>query len=392
MPLNLVRRLPPRFGGRAVDPEAFQRLARRWRRQQGLVGFWTRRRPRRETELQGGSVYFVVGRDTMFRLPFVRIERARSFAPDIDPAWRDAWAVVCRPEPVMVKARTVHRPQGWRYLETGDAPADVGPAMPAGESGNAMGNETLTQWMPERAGRRWRSDEDAVRRATPAVREGTENGAGDVILVTLGEPVARCDRMALHRAARLNGLDDRLCEPNRKLEGQAWYDRLARLVDVEIAVTKGDATATLEPDRLADGGTNERVDRIVVVGTLEQEGSERRIELTTDLAVRSDLVKMPTAAGVMLAKDSTITLETLQELLHQGCSTSTGTTRRTTVPRPRKRTSSRTPTTRRAACCCPPTTPRARSCATPSSTASHTSCRTTARSSSGAPPERRASR
>ena len=123
--LHLLRNMPPRFNGRPSGVEAFFRLATIEHERGALAGFWTRRRPRRSAELQGGSVYFAVKAETVFRLPFVRIEPVRDFAPRTDEPWLDAWAIVCRPETTLVEAKRIHRLQGWRYLTPQDAPADV---------------------------------------------------------------------------------------------------------------------------------------------------------------------------------------------------------------------------------------------------------------------------
>ena len=124
--LHLLRNLPPKMNGQPTDPETFLRLVRRWgRHESGAAGFWTRRRPRRAAELAGGSVYFVVRGLTMFRMPWAGIERVRDFAPDATPEWLDAWAIVCRPQAVLVRSQRIYRLQGWRYLDANDAPADL---------------------------------------------------------------------------------------------------------------------------------------------------------------------------------------------------------------------------------------------------------------------------
>ena len=124
--LHLLRNCPPRIDGRPLTPEAFLKLIARWGRTPGtLGGTWTRRRPSRADELSGGSVYFAAKGWTLFRAPFAGLERVADFTPDPDPEWRDAWAILFEPRPVMVESRRVHRLQGWRYLEPGDAPPDA---------------------------------------------------------------------------------------------------------------------------------------------------------------------------------------------------------------------------------------------------------------------------
>ena len=127
-PLHLVRNLPPRMDGRPMDVEAFFRLAAGWARKGGTyAGFWTRRRPRRTSEMAGGSVYFAVRGETVFRMPFVRMERVSRFQPQAEPDWRNHWAIVCEPVTVLVEARRMRRLQGWRYLTDEQAPKDIDP-------------------------------------------------------------------------------------------------------------------------------------------------------------------------------------------------------------------------------------------------------------------------
>ena len=80
----------------------------------------TRSTPRRAGELvDGGSIYWVLSRAI----------RARQVVLGVEPAWRESGQQVCAlmldPEIVPVET-TPRRPfQGWRYLESGDAPPDV---------------------------------------------------------------------------------------------------------------------------------------------------------------------------------------------------------------------------------------------------------------------------
>ena len=123
--LHLLRNMPPHIDGRPIDLESFRRLTEQWSRESGtLFGSWTRRRPRREAELEGGSVYFVSKGWTMFRMPFVGLERVSDFSRRAAPEWRDAWAITCRPQMRIVESRRIHRLQGWRYLEPANAPPD----------------------------------------------------------------------------------------------------------------------------------------------------------------------------------------------------------------------------------------------------------------------------
>ena len=135
--VHLLRNMPPRISSRPRNLEAFFKLAATWHKHGGLAGLWTTRRPKRIDDLRGGSVYLAVKGETVFRMPFVGIERVGDFAPHADEEWQDAWAIVCRPETILVEARRVYRLQGWRYLTPEDAPADIGEPKNAARSGAA---------------------------------------------------------------------------------------------------------------------------------------------------------------------------------------------------------------------------------------------------------------
>ena len=125
-PLHLLRDMPPAINGRSVDFLAFRRLVSQWAREHGVVfGSWTRRAPRRASELAGGSVYFVVKGETLFRMPFDGLEPVRDGFPDAPARFLDHTAIICAPRVVMVEAYKVRRLCGWRYLDDADTPADL---------------------------------------------------------------------------------------------------------------------------------------------------------------------------------------------------------------------------------------------------------------------------
>ena len=127
-PLHLLRGMPAAINGRSVDFLAFRRLVNQWAREHGVVfGSWTRRAPRRASELAGGSVYFVVKGATLFRMPFDGLEPVRDGFPDAPARFLDHTAIICAPRVVMVEAYKVRRLCGWRYLDDADAPPDLGP-------------------------------------------------------------------------------------------------------------------------------------------------------------------------------------------------------------------------------------------------------------------------
>lgn len=102
----------------AVGCASLETLARRQqaRLSEGVVPLVTRFRPKRADELVGGSVYWIVKHRLAARqtiLGFAEREDRRTIirlAPDLVP--------------VRAVPRRAH--QGWRYLASADAPADVG--------------------------------------------------------------------------------------------------------------------------------------------------------------------------------------------------------------------------------------------------------------------------
>ena len=80
---------------------------------------WTSRRPVRAPELEGGSVYFVQARETLFRMPFAAIEEEDG-----------GWAICMRPRLIEVERRHVGFLRGWRYLPAANAPPDMPAADP----------------------------------------------------------------------------------------------------------------------------------------------------------------------------------------------------------------------------------------------------------------------
>ncbi len=87
-------------------------------RRGGRFGTLTARRPRRDQELVGGSVYWVAGGVTRFRMPFAALDQRGA----------KCW-ILMRLEYIPVAAIRVARLRGWRYLEAAAAPMDM--ALPA---------------------------------------------------------------------------------------------------------------------------------------------------------------------------------------------------------------------------------------------------------------------
>ncbi|TCP35686.1 DUF1489 domain-containing protein [Sphingomonas sp. BK235] len=117
MPLHLTK---VAFGAASVDLLA-ERL--RARAAAGPVFLTTRYLPKRHEEVAGqGSLYWIIKHQLVARSPILRFGEAEAgrVAIHIDPELRL----------VLAMPRRAH--QGWRYLEAGDAPQDLGGAATAG--------------------------------------------------------------------------------------------------------------------------------------------------------------------------------------------------------------------------------------------------------------------
>jgi hypothetical protein len=89
----------------------------------------TRMTPKRAEEmLAGGSIYWVIKNHIIVRQKLIGFEQVK------DKEGKAMCRVHLDPELIRTKSRKKRPFQGWRYLEPGDAPADVdgkGPALSA---------------------------------------------------------------------------------------------------------------------------------------------------------------------------------------------------------------------------------------------------------------------
>jgi hypothetical protein len=76
----------------------------------------TRYLPKRVTELEGGSLFWILKHRLVARSPILGFGEAEG----------GRVAIHLGPKLVLVEARPKRAHQGWRYLEAGDAPADLG--------------------------------------------------------------------------------------------------------------------------------------------------------------------------------------------------------------------------------------------------------------------------
>ena len=128
--LHLLRGFVQWTDRRDDTPIKTVEAAEEWVNHIASLGFdrfytWTTRRPRRDAELAGGSVFFVGGErraQALFRMPFVEVEE-----------YRGGWTICMRPELIRVERRFVGRVRGWRYLADADRPTDLPEHEPAGD-------------------------------------------------------------------------------------------------------------------------------------------------------------------------------------------------------------------------------------------------------------------
>ena len=172
---------------------------------------------------------------------------------------------------------------------------------------------TLTIWNPtERTG---------YREIDPTTQELDE-----LLLVSLPDDpggVARHDRITLHRAATLNKIADNLLEKKPNLDGEPWYDQLARIENMRIDVTIDGETITLrcprnEKDNDGQILPSRRADRIVVRLDVRRGETVTVLELPADLAIDGDQWGLSLeAAGVVTTADSALEVPELQALLEE---------------------------------------------------------------------------
>jgi hypothetical protein len=80
------------------------------------VGLTTRYKPKRHEELVGGSLYWILKHRLIGRSEIIGFEAADGGKTDI--------VIRSRVIPTIAQPKRAH--QGWRYLETKDAPTDLG--------------------------------------------------------------------------------------------------------------------------------------------------------------------------------------------------------------------------------------------------------------------------
>ena len=127
---------------------------------------------------------------------------------------------------------------------------------------------------------------------------------------------------ALWRAAERNGIAGRLFEPDRRLEGYAWYDAIARVSAINIEVTTDGRTCALDAYTLAGGvhprpeSVQQRPDAIRIrLAVTPREGPRRIVDLDADLAFAGDAWSWAADALPLVTPDSELEPWQLAQLI-----------------------------------------------------------------------------
>ena len=146
---------------------------------------------------------------------------------------------------------------------------------------------------------------------------------GDALLVACDpEPP---EAQVFWRAAERNAVAGRLFEPDRRLEGYAWYDAIARVVNLHSEITVDGRTCALAayplPERWGAPDTPRppRPGAICVsLAVRPAEGPGRILDLSTDLAFAGEPGSWVHDVLPLVTADSTLEPWTLAELLRAG--------------------------------------------------------------------------
>lgn len=110
---------------RVNDIYEFVNRQRQWHvpyKGQTVYPVWTSRKPARERELlDGGSVFWIVKKQIQCRQAIIAVEPYQ----DKDDE-KPSYLILCEPQLVRVQPITKRPFQGWRYLESDNAPPDIG--------------------------------------------------------------------------------------------------------------------------------------------------------------------------------------------------------------------------------------------------------------------------
>ncbi len=127
---------------------------------------------------------------------------------------------------------------------------------------------------------------------------------------------------ALWRAADRGGVAGRLFEPDRRLEGYAWYDAIARVSSIHIEVTADGRTCALDA-YVPAGGIHKRREPVqqrpeairIGLAVTPHEGPRRIVDLDADLAFAGDAWSWAADALPLVTPDSELEPWQLAQLI-----------------------------------------------------------------------------
>ena len=175
--------------------------------------------------------------------------------------------------------------------------------------------KTIDQWQPLVSA--WNRGADAAKR----IGEGDTETATALILKQQDRFKER-EMAMLSRAIDLNGRAGRLYLENPGLNGEAWYDQLARIARIRIEVSEKGATTTMVCPRDAAAtsadrwqGAATKVDAIRVVVSIDTPAGREEIELPSDFGVRDPWSTDPDDSGIVITRSSSHEVEELAKLI-----------------------------------------------------------------------------
>ena len=147
-------------------------------------------------------------------------------------------------------------------------------------------------------------------------------GADALLMTCDPEPP---EAQALWRAAERGGIAGRLFEPDRRLQGYAWYDAIARVAAIHIEVTTDGRTCALD-DYAPAGGVHRREQPVqqrpeairIGLAVTPREGPRRILDLDADLAFAGEAWCWAADALPLVTPDSDLEPWQLAQLTRAG--------------------------------------------------------------------------
>lgn len=149
--------------------------------------------------------------------------------------------------------------------------------------------------------------------------------------------------VTLYRAAQVNGLLDSVFEPDSTLKGQAWYDRLPRIIAMDtealidgekmnftwtgdaswngselqeiVAALRGENIEDIEEWETCEIGHNAVAECVIARVLVRTEHETQARRLRTDFGVGTESEDRPDEAGIIVTPDCALDVEALKNLI-----------------------------------------------------------------------------